>query len=417
MKLAFHFDVGRCTGCHACVVACGNQNGESWREVWSFNERREPGLPAYHLSLACNHCEDPACRSSCPASVYSEDPATGAILARTERCLGCRYCAWSCPYDAPRFQAAEGVVRKCDFCIGRLRAGRRPACVAVCPTGALELVERAFVADILISGDRRPPALSPPVEWASRPAMPASVPASAPNVANFGPRSEWPLVVFTAVAPVLVALASAAALSPVAILALGVLALSVAAAHLGRKSRAWRAISNWRTSWLSREVLLFAAFLAAAPVSRPTAALLGFAALFAIDRVYQSALRIPPWRLHSAQATLGGLYLLGLLSGNRPLALAAGAVKLALYLARKIRFYKAAKPTRPWVSLLRVALGFALAPAAWPAAALGDLIDRAEFYEDVAWAFLPGRPLGPSAVLPTSGSAKLEHVTPQLHRR
>ncbi len=384
MKLAFHFDRGRCTGCQACVVACDNENGESWREVRTFNDRREPGLPVYHLSLACNHCRTPACLSSCPSGVYFEDAGTGAILARTDRCLGCRYCAWSCPYGAPRFIPAEGMVRKCDLCIRRLRASRRPACVTVCPTGALEIGERSSPADILITGDRRPPTLSPVVEWASRPAMLASVPAS--NL-----RSEWPLVLFTITAPILFALTATSALSPLALLTVGLAALALAGIHLGRKSRAWRAISNWRHSWLSREILLFAAFLPVSLFSRPAAVVLGFAALFAIDRVYQSAFRIPLWRLHSAQATLTGLYLLGLASANRPLALATGVLKLVLYATRKHR-----DPTR---SLLRVLFGFALAPIAWPIAALGELIDRTEFYEDVAQALVPAV----SALMPTPG--------------
>ena len=33
--------------------------------------------------------------------------------------------------------------------------------------------------------------------------------------------------------------------------------------HLGRPSRAWRAASQWRTSWLSREVIVLPAFMAA----------------------------------------------------------------------------------------------------------------------------------------------------------
>lgn len=51
-------------------------------------------------------------------------------------------------------------------------------------------------------------------------------------------------------------------------LALGVaevlLAAGLAASfmHLGRKSRAWRAVLMWRTSWMSREVIVLPAFIA-----------------------------------------------------------------------------------------------------------------------------------------------------------
>ena len=31
--------------------------------------------------------------------------------------------------------------------------------------------------------------------------------------------------------------------------------------HLGRKTRAWRAVLMWRTSWMSREVIVLPAFI------------------------------------------------------------------------------------------------------------------------------------------------------------
>ena len=47
------------------------------------------------------------------------------------------------------------------------------------------------------------------------------------------------------------------------VLALGIAGLVAATFHLGRPARAWRAASQWRTSWLSREVIVLPAFLAA----------------------------------------------------------------------------------------------------------------------------------------------------------
>ena len=35
--------------------------------------------------------------------------------------------------------------------------------------------------------------------------------------------------------------------------------------HLGRKMRAWRAVLMWRTSWMSREVIVLPAFIALEP--------------------------------------------------------------------------------------------------------------------------------------------------------
>ena len=40
------------------------------------------------------------------------------------------------------------------------------------------------------------------------------------------------------------------------------IALGVSFLHLGRPGRAWRAVAMWRTSWLSREVIVLPAFIA-----------------------------------------------------------------------------------------------------------------------------------------------------------
>lgn len=427
MSRAFRFDLGRCTGCHACVLACANENrlppGGSWRQVLTFNDRRHPRLPVFHLSLACNHCARPACRESCPAGVYARDPATGAVVSRIERCLGCKYCSWACPYDAPRFDAAAGIMGKCDFCQERLRTGLDPACVTACPTGALELAEReestpeflppGFPAAplepaILFTGAGRtigaPRMTAPSTPSLDQSLRLAQAERPAP-VITF--RSEWALVVFTTMVSLLAALLAGSVLGPLRVgagwfLGLGMLAAAVSATHLGRKGRAWRAVWNWRTSWLSREIILFGAFLLlgtawlATRPDRPalgaTAIVAGFVTLYIIDRLYQAALRISPWNFHSAHTLLNGLYLSAILMGTPLLALPAGLVKLGLYLARKSRFRGTGQPLRPWWSLLRLAFGFgiplagflldALVPAA-AAVVLGDLIDRGEFYQEL----------------------------------
>ena len=143
MRNAFVFDVNRCTGCQACQLACTLENDlapdRSWRAINTFNERRYPDVPLFHLSLACNHCAEPACMTACPALAYSVDAGSGAVLIDPDACIGCGYCAWACPYDAPRFDADVGVMTKCTFCNHRLAAGLAPACAALCPTGALSV--------------------------------------------------------------------------------------------------------------------------------------------------------------------------------------------------------------------------------------------------------------------------------------
>jgi Fe-S-cluster-containing dehydrogenase component len=392
----FRFDLDRCTGCQACVVACANENGlpprGSWRQVVSFNERRHPRLAVFHLSLACNHCDRPACLEGCPAGVYSRDEETGAVVARPDRCLGCRYCSWACPYDAPRWDAA-GIMRKCDFCVARQHEGSLPACVTVCPAGALEIEERGDSAHPFTPPGFPRTMLEPAIAFsatvraaprfaapAPNGAAPAGPPAEPPKITF---RSEWPLVVFTTIASVLAAFVLAGMhIGPLWFAGLGGLALTTSSVHLGRPLRAWRAVWNWRRSWLSREIILFTAFVALAAVGlRGPAIVAALAALYSIDRLYQVALQTPRWNFHSAHTLLNAIYLAGILAGFLPVTVMAGALKLGLYVRRK-------RAKRSWASAPRLLLGFT-APLVFPGAigaagaVLGDLIDRAEFYEEL----------------------------------
>ncbi len=138
----FTLDLGRCVGCGACVLACRLANrwpeGVSWRRILPFNLERYPGGPAYHFSLACNHCDNPACLTACPAGAY-EKRGDGIVLLHAQRCMGCRYCAMACPFGVPSYDADAGVMTKCHLCADRLDLGLKPACTDACPTGALRL--------------------------------------------------------------------------------------------------------------------------------------------------------------------------------------------------------------------------------------------------------------------------------------
>jgi anaerobic dimethyl sulfoxide reductase subunit B len=151
-QYAFYFDSGACSGCKTCQLACKDKNnlgpGVLWRRVYEIaggGWRREgalwlPGVYAYNISLGCNHCADPACLKSCPTKAITKEP-DGIVLLDSRRCIGCRYCEWSCPYGAPRYDPGRGVVSKCDFCFDLIDSGGTPACVAACPTRALEFGE------------------------------------------------------------------------------------------------------------------------------------------------------------------------------------------------------------------------------------------------------------------------------------
>lgn len=411
--LRFVFDADRCTGCEACVVGCWMENravqGLPWRKVHTFNPHGHPDLPLFHLSLACHHCDNPACLENCPAGAYTKDPDTGAVTVRAEACMGCRYCLWACPHGAPRFNPASRTVEKCTFCAERLGQGLAPACAARCPVEALGVEPREGSAPAVVPPGFHGYALGPGIRFKGAPAAPAlavppepSLTARAFAALRAVPepaitlKGEWPLVAFTTVLAVAAARMAAGGpfRHPWVLLAALAAATALSALHLGRPERAWRAVRNLRGSWLSREVALAGLFLGLCALALPgwipawAAAAAGFAALFAADRVYQVAVKAPPFNFHSAHALFNGLYLAGILLRWWPLAVGAGALKALLYAFRKAHFARRGRAARPWLSLFRVVCGFgvpALAPPflAAAAAVLGDLVDRCEYYQEL----------------------------------
>ncbi len=147
-------------------------------------------------------------------------------------------------------------------------------------------------------------------------------------------------------------------------------ALASSTLHLGRPLYAFRALSGWRRSWLSREVLFFSLFSAAAvayalllwtgsPAGVPagiTATALGLLGVYASARLYMVAAR-PAWNSQHTilefclSAGLTGTLSAALLfpEARRMLALAAAWSAMALaiqQLVKLIRLYSSREPER-----------------------------------------------------------------------
>jgi anaerobic dimethyl sulfoxide reductase subunit B (iron-sulfur subunit) len=148
-QLAFYFDSSVCSGCKACQAACKDKNslpvGLLWRRVYEVSGggwTRDGNawisdVFAYNISLSCNHCAQPICVEVCPARAITKR-ADGIVLIDQDKCVGCQYCSWACPYGAPQYDAQRGRMTKCDFCADYIDAGLPPACVAACPLRALD---------------------------------------------------------------------------------------------------------------------------------------------------------------------------------------------------------------------------------------------------------------------------------------
>ena len=142
-KMIFDFDPSKCTACLACVMACMDQNDidaahhqHPFRNAAELESEDGGSQKFSFLSVACMHCEDAPCVMGCPSSCLYKDPESGLTLYDNTNCIGCHSCAMACPFGAPSFNA-EGKMEKCDGCVERLRRGMIPACVRVCPSGAL----------------------------------------------------------------------------------------------------------------------------------------------------------------------------------------------------------------------------------------------------------------------------------------
>lgn len=149
-QLGFYVNVANCTGCKACEIACKDKSnlpsGVRWRRVYEFSggdwvqdgDQVVPsGVFSYFVSNACNHCEKPICMEVCPASAISKRD-DGIVIIDADKCIGCRYCSWACPYGAPQFNEEEKVMTKCNFCYDLQAQGEKPACVDGCPYRVLE---------------------------------------------------------------------------------------------------------------------------------------------------------------------------------------------------------------------------------------------------------------------------------------
>ena len=163
MTMSILIDTTVCTACRACQVACkqwhdlpaeettnrgGFQNPEnlsfSTYKLVRMNEKQIDGnLQWLFFPDQCRHCVDPPCLETAfdEQAIY-QDSMTGAVIyTRHTKRLDAEEINYSCPYDIPR-KGPGSILAKCDFCNERLHNGLEPACVKVCPTGAMRFGTR-----------------------------------------------------------------------------------------------------------------------------------------------------------------------------------------------------------------------------------------------------------------------------------
>ncbi|RLB64057.1 MAG: hypothetical protein DRG80_00070 [Deltaproteobacteria bacterium] len=165
-------DFTRCIGCRTCEAACNKEHGLPEPELpfddfsvfdQTFHEGKQkrrttdkaytvvnryetkgPGGPVYR-KIQCNHCNEPACLTSCFVNAYKKTKE-GAVIYNPDVCVGCRMCMVACPFSIPAYtynSALHPEIIKCNFCYdNRLKKGKPPACVEACPQEALTFGHR-----------------------------------------------------------------------------------------------------------------------------------------------------------------------------------------------------------------------------------------------------------------------------------
>lgn len=165
-------DLNRCVGCQTCTIACKHHNATTpdvqWRRVLDIEQGTFPDVQRFFMVTGCQHCEDAPCVPVCPTgATYKRDD--GIVAIDYDQCIGCGYCAVSCPYHARTIvkdqnwyydqetvqeQAVAqperiGVAQKCTFCSDRVDSGltqgltpgvdpeATPACSASCIAQAI----------------------------------------------------------------------------------------------------------------------------------------------------------------------------------------------------------------------------------------------------------------------------------------
>ncbi len=135
-RYGFYINTDECSGCRTCMIACKDRNnlpaGINYRRVTSVQTGKYPSPDMYHVSVACNHCENAPCVENCPVGAMHYNQADGTVQHSRLACIGCEKCLSVCPYGAPQFLKQEGKSGKCDGCITLRLRGENPACVDAC---------------------------------------------------------------------------------------------------------------------------------------------------------------------------------------------------------------------------------------------------------------------------------------------
>jgi len=140
-------DIEKCLACKSCEIACALAHSESGLLEEAIKERPRPqrrvtveAAGEFGVPMQCRHCEAAPCVAICPTGAIQRLDEQSPVVVDADLCIGCKLCMLICPFGVLQIGAEGRAIIKCDMCLERMKAGRGPACVEVCPTKALRLV-------------------------------------------------------------------------------------------------------------------------------------------------------------------------------------------------------------------------------------------------------------------------------------
>ncbi len=175
-------DVNRCVGCQTCTIACKHWNSTlpdiQWRRVIDIEQGEYPNVQRQFLVVGCQHCEEPPCVPVCPTGA-TKQRADGLVTMDYDVCIGCGYCAVSCPYQARTIahdihgyydghdltvqeeavfdKDRLGVAQKCTFCVDRVDDGLAQGLTPGIDEAATPACSAACIAQAIKFGDYKDP--------------------------------------------------------------------------------------------------------------------------------------------------------------------------------------------------------------------------------------------------------------------
>ena len=136
-------DPNKCIACYSCEVHCKTKNGlpvgPRFCQIMTVGPNMVGGLPRLGLVfMPCFHCEKPWCVAACPTGAMQKRAKDGIVFVESALCVGCKCCITACPWGAPQWNPETKKTIKCDYCLDRVDAGLKPACVTKCVTHCLD---------------------------------------------------------------------------------------------------------------------------------------------------------------------------------------------------------------------------------------------------------------------------------------